>query len=366
MNGGTGVASLTPRRVLSLGDAGFDSDTTMVVSFSDSSMGHIGILDRSVDDFDLTSPLTLGSVAGDSHMILQEDELDPLMFNFMHATSTMNFSLLSSGQFLFDMSNGQNQSLVFHPMVGGYGGVSFDIDSLVGYGGAQNQWDVGHAITIGNSEQDHPSLPGVLEYDSGRSGVLGLRFWHGDGERCSNGQLDNCGWRALQLGTTAIGDPSSMGHTVVIEDSFVGALNNSTGVISSSMLGDSVSSNVHGQLLTLDRVVDSNVRGTSIHVDFISDASIDSYNLYGQRVRSSTLNVDQGTFKTVDHSIVSGQRVHADHVRAADLHVNQVLMRNVDHIDGLSTSVYLDDVTHSTIDLSNSYVRHAHQANWTG
>ena len=84
-------------------------------------MGHIGILDRSVDDFDLTSPLTLGSVAGDSHMILQEDELDPLMFNFMHATSTMNFSLLSSGQFLFDMSNGQNQSLVFHPMVGGYG-----------------------------------------------------------------------------------------------------------------------------------------------------------------------------------------------------------------------------------------------------
>ena len=30
LNGGTGVASLTPRRVLSLGDAGFDSDTTMV------------------------------------------------------------------------------------------------------------------------------------------------------------------------------------------------------------------------------------------------------------------------------------------------------------------------------------------------
>ena len=79
-------------------------------------------------------------------------------------------------------------------------GVSFDIDSLVGYGGVQNQWDVGHAITIGNSEQDHPSLPGVLEYDSGRSGVLGLRFWHGDGERCSNGQLDNCGWRALPIG----------------------------------------------------------------------------------------------------------------------------------------------------------------------
>ena len=169
----------------------------------------------------------------------------------------------------------------------------------------------------------------------------------------------------FQLGTTAIGDPSSMGHTVVIED-FVGALNNSTGAISSSMLGDSVSSNVHGQLLTLDRVVDSDVRGTSIHVDFISDASIDSYNLYGQRVRSSTLNVDQGTFKTVDHSIVSGQRVHADHVRAADLHVNQVLMRNVDHIDGLSTSVYLDDVTHSTIDLSNSYVRHAHSSQLDG
>ena len=318
-NGGTGIGSLTPDRILVVGDSAFKANTNMLIN----SLNNVGLFKKTI----LSSlqknyqyPLNVESLDGAVGVTVREAAAKQVQFGMVIPSSTLNLTLNSAGPLTFDLDTHQ---LVLHKTQG----LSTNPSN------SQEQLDLGSAITIGDASNSQPS-GGTMEYEAANAR---FRFY------------DGSNWKLITNYGFGIGTPIAKNHHIQVTDSFIGSSQDSTGVLDRSFVGTIDESSIHGRDFTIGSVIGSQIDGQSLYLDRIHDSRISSQSMIGHQLDASKVFVTGGKVSHISSSSLTGRAIAASNISNANIDAKKAALSNVNEIDAVLKQTMVKNVSNATI-----------------
>jgi hypothetical protein len=356
--GGTGLTTVVPGRLVTMGEGMFQFNRQSQVSNLNGT-SQLSIVDMDANEIDPLSKFNVVSSQGSVEAIIQDNAHDPIQIQLSNPTSEVSLRVTPEGLMMIDMSN---PWLVLHPIQGGYGGLALT-PTQIDQNELQNQFHSPSAITIGNSELDVPVHPGVIEYESGRTGLFQFRFWYGQHDSC---ETSPCGWQALMAGGTAIGNPASQGNTVVFNDSFVQTSTHSSGVVSEAIIGHSDQSVLNGSHWAVGNAQNSFIQGHWIQADSVLNSTVNSTKIRASRIQNSQVKANQADIRHLTSSRLHGHGVLAHHLTNVDVSGIQSTIHRANKSYGQLNKSFIHGVAHATVNVQQSVVFQSNNMRITG
>ena len=322
--GGTGLSALKDDRVLTVTTNMFNTTTNMYVNAA-KNVGLFG--SYSLNALQKTFPylFTVGSLTTSVNVHIKDTGNQHVSMAVAHPNQAANISMLSSG--LFSIGQGVHQFFI-HPT---------KVFSTLA-ANAQQSLDLGSALTIGDATNSEPK-GGTMEYEApnGR-----FRFYNGTA------------WKIVSDRGFGIGNPSSINNRVAHRDSFIGSSSNSSGVITTSAIGQLNHSDVTVSHSLIDDAILSTIDGQKLVLSGISETQLKANRLHASDIVSSKLNVQSSQLFGVHESQFMGTEILADRVVGATMDVSNGVLHHVNHVVGRLDDSVLRFVNHSDVYATHS------------
>ena len=302
--GGTGLSALKDDRILTVTSNMFNTTTNMYVN----SAKNVGLFDSySLNVLQKSFPylFTVGSLTTSVNVHIKDAANQHVSLAVMHPNQSASISMLSSG--LFSVGEGVRQFFI-HPT---------KVFSTLA-ANSQQSLDLGSALTIGDATNSEPK-GGTMEYEAqnGR-----FRFYNGTA------------WKIVSDRGFGIGNPASVNNHLAHQDSFIGSSHDSTGIITTSAIGQLNHSNLNVQHSFIDHANLSTIDGQKLVLSGISNSKLNANRLHASNIDSSKLTVKSSQLFHIHESKLFGSDISADGIAATDLDVSNSVLNDVDHVAG--------------------------------
>jgi hypothetical protein len=329
-DGGTGIGALTPDRVIVSNMSSLNSMTNLVINSSN----NLGIFETPLltpVQKNVDYPLHIEGLDSPVSMAIRDASSNPIQVAMSHPSSTLHLTLNPEGTLSFDFNGHQ---LLMHPSKV----ISMNPSN------AQEQLDLGSAITIGDATNSQPRK-GTMEYEAANGR---FRFY------------DGSNWAVISNLEYGIGVPVAKDHQLKISDAFVGGVAASSGHVQSSFFGDIDGSYLVGTNLTIGKVVGSHIQAESFYVDRVMHSTALSHALIGHQLDGSTVYLDRSEVSHLKGSYVRGQDVSASHLDGVKIQAQDAILRELHQVSGLIDHAALLSISDAQVTLHASQLNDAH------
>ncbi|MEK9726636.1 MAG: tail fiber domain-containing protein [Candidatus Margulisiibacteriota bacterium] len=322
-NGGTGLSSLLSHRIITLGAGSFNSSTNIYLD----DKSNLGIYDspnliQIERDFSYT--LEVGSLDVSADVRIKDEGANPVKLSIENSSKSIDFELKGSGEFMF--GDGANQLYLHSPMA-----ISTSL------GNSQHQFDLGSAITIGDSINSAP-LAGTMEYDS-----TGFRFYNGTS------------WRVVRQSAFGIGMPVASGENQLqLNDVFLGQVASSSIQVSDSVIYRSDNSWIDGQDLTIQQAELARIQGSQLQVQDVKKSRIMANQSAFDFISDSEINAELGDYVQVENAHIRGGKHRLRFGNRLDLVGDDIYMNRVSDFKGRIDTAFIHNAT--SLDLNGNHV----------